>query len=120
MQNFLTERTQCVTIGKSHPEFSNVISGIPQGSVLGPILFNLFINDLPDNIRSKCMLFADDTKIYNTSENSKILQEDIDTLERWTEKWNLYFNTEKCKMLHIGKRNPKIGYKMKKKEKNLT
>lgn len=120
IRDFLSDRTQRVAIGRARSGNTRVISGIPQGSILGPILFTLFINDLPSNIRSKCMIFADDTKIYNASENSEILQEDIETLEKWTETWNLYFNTEKCKVLHIGKRNPNKEYKMKMGEQHIN
>ena len=92
---------------------SNVTSGIPQGSVLGPVLFTIFINDLPDNINVHCKIFADDTKIYDKVENHSNIQEDLYKMQSWTEKWNLYFNVLKCKVMHIGKRNPQHHYYMK-------
>ena len=72
---------------------------MPQGSVLGPILFLIYINDLPDSIQSTVLLFADDTKLYNLldSENSaKQLQNDLYLLTDWAEKWQMRFNHDKC------------------------
>ena len=83
-----------------------VISGIPQGSVLGPLLFVLYINDLPDIVNSKVYLFADDTKLMRkvTSEDdARALQRDLDELEAWSKKWLLQFNPDKCHVLTIGK-----------------
>jgi len=90
-----------------------VISGIPQGSILGPLLFTIFINDLPECVNSYCKLFADDTKLYNITSNSCTLQQDIDSLQEWTDTWDLHFNVEKCKVLHLGRQNPECKYYMK-------
>ena len=114
IEDFLNARIQRVKVGNSYSKEANVSSGIPQGSILGPVLFTLFINDLPNNINSPCKIFADDTKIYNTSVNKDNIQEDLATLEIWTETWNLYFNTLKCKVMYLGKNNPKAEYHMKK------
>ena len=81
IRSFLENRTQRVKIGNEFSERSKVTSGIPQGSILGPILFTIFINDLPEAIKSICKIFADDTKIYNTSDNHTILQQDFDYME---------------------------------------
>ena len=89
-----------------------VISGNPQGSVLGPTLFYLFINDLPDVCSSMCHLFADDAKMsrnVSSAEETNELQDDLNRLMEWAEIWQLSFNLEKCKSLHIGKH----VYKMK-------
>ena len=75
-------------------EWTNVTSGIPQCSVLGPILFTIFINDLPISISSHVKIFADDTKIYNTTENTTVLQDDLHTLYEWSNKWLLPFNID--------------------------
>jgi hypothetical protein len=88
------------------------ISGIPQGSILGPILFTIFINDLPDNLNSNCKIFADDTKLYTKPDSNLNLQNDIDTLVEWSNTWNLYFNATKCKIMHIGNTNPEREYVM--------
>lgn len=109
---FLAKRTQRVRIGKSYSSQAPVLSGIPQGSILGPILFTIFINDLPEVVRSLVKIFADDTKIYNKASNSAIIQEDIHKLQEWSNKWKLFFNVSKCKVLHTGKKNPNSSYVM--------
>ena len=116
IENFLSNRTQRVRVGDSFSSTSDVLSDIPQGSILGPILFTVFINDLPEGINSYCHIFADDTKIYNSAKNHDILQNDINELQEWTEKWCLYFNESKCKVMHAGKKNPKHTYTMSTKE----
>ena len=81
-----------------------VTSGVPQGSVLGPLLFLLYINDLPQNITSQVRLFADDTAVYLTvtsSEDANTLQADLDTLQEWERTWDMEFNPSKCQVLHI-------------------
>ena len=78
------------------------MSGIPQGSILGPILFTIFINDLPNWVSSCCKIFVDDTKLYDVASNNVQIQTDIDALQRWSDKWNLYLDTDKCKVMHIG------------------
>ena len=113
VRNFLTGREQKVRLGDERSSTLEVVSGIPQGSILGPILFLIFINDLPENITSSCKIFADDTKIYGRSKDSDAIQKDIDSLQLWTDKWNLYFNVEKCKVMHIGKNNQNNNYYMK-------
>ena len=103
---FLTGRSQTVVLeGESSSEIP-VNSGVPQGSVLGPLLFLLYINDLPENIHSQVRLFADDTAIYITINNhsdSDTLQQDLDTLQTWERLWDMDFNPSKCQVLHISK-----------------
>ena len=85
---------------------ASVLSGIPQGSVLGPILFVLYINDLLDNIKSEGLLFADDKKIFahiKSREDALILQNDINLLEKWSRMWLLNFHPNKCHVLTLGK-----------------
>ena len=89
-----------------------VTSGIPQGSVLGPLLFTIFIHDLPLSITSHIQIFADDRKIYNTVQDSGILTNDLNKLVLWFKEWLLPLNTEKCNILHFGKNNPNIEYSM--------
>ena len=81
-----------------------VTSCVPQGSVLGPILFLAYINDLPDNITSQVRLFADDTVVYaaiSRMDDSLALQRDLDTLQTWENKWDMEFNPSKCQVLQI-------------------
>ena len=106
IESFLKGRSQVVKVNgkESFPE--PVISGIPQGSVLGPILFVIYINDLPDVVKSKIYLFADDTKVLNkikTMDDSLSLQEDINALGEWSKDWLLQFNLDKCHVLTLGK-----------------
>jgi len=113
IRTFLSGRSQRVKVGQEYSERKNVMSGIPQGSILGPVLFTVFINDLPEVVSSATKVFADDTKVYNSPDNSNILQEDLNKLKAWSDLWQLYFNTDKCKVLHIGKNNPLKDYYMK-------
>ena len=81
-----------------------VLSGVPHCSVLGPLLFLLFVNDRSDWIKTNIRIFADDTKIWiriTGVEDSESLKRDLDSLGRWSEKWLLRLNPEKCKMMHI-------------------
>ena len=113
--DFLSNRTQFVSINSASSSKVPVTSGVPQGSVLGPILFIYYINDMPDFIDCAMKIFADDTKVYSnvsTPELKEKLQACIDRLNEWTEIWLLRFNTTKCKVLHIGKNNPQYDYYM--------
>ena len=88
--------------------------GVPQRSVLGPLLFLIYINDLDDNITSNVLKFADDTKVFrkvNTDGDKQHLQNDLDRLVKWSEKWQM-LNFGKCKCLHTGHRNLDVKYKM--------
>ena len=105
LSDFLTGRGQRVCVGGSSSEVVDVTSGIPQGTVLGPVLFLLYVNDLPDAISSSLYMFADDTKLFRTIKGEldvTELQKDLNELERWTEKWLLFFNTSKCKHMTLG------------------
>ena len=93
------------------------MSGVPQGSVLGPILFliYIYINDLEDDISSKILKFADDTKVFRKVTNytdKKSLQDDLDKLVKWSEKWQMLLNFGKCKCIHIGHGNMADEYTM--------
>ena len=115
IQSFLINRSQKVVINNSKSTPSPVISGIPQGSVLGPILFIIYINDLPDQIKAYTKIFADDTKIFKAIRNlsdKETLQGDLDRLLEWSVKWQLRFNIDKCKIIHFGKKNPNFPYTM--------
>ena len=124
VKNWLHHRTQRVVIRGTASENFKVTSGVPQGSVLGPILFLIFINDLPSEIISPVSLFADDSKIFTrittqskglkvTGPNgNEVLQDDLNKIQEWAKKWKMEFNVEKCKVMHIGRANPKNTYVM--------
>ena len=113
--NFLTGRSQKVVVNGIQSTPTPVLSGIPQGSVLGPLLFLIYVNDLPNDICSSLMLFADDTKIYRciqSTEDAETLQADLNTLSQWSTTWQLPFNVDKCKVLHFGQKNLNHQYTM--------
>lgn len=114
--NFLQDRKQQVRIGAATSNWADVLSGIPQGSVLGPTLFLIYINDLPEVVHNIAKLFADDTKLYKqiVDDSSCIsIQDDLNELANWSEKWQLKFNAGKCKAMHLGRSNPNWNYSMK-------
>ena len=89
------------------------LSGVPQGSVLGPLLFVIYINDIDNSVVSRVLKFADDTKIYhivNTSSDIKTLRADLCNLFSWSTEWQLLFNIEKCHVMHLGYGNPRVDY----------
>lgn len=104
VKDFLDSRSQAVVLNGVKSDKIAVSSGVPQGSVLGPILFLTYINDLPDKVKSRVRLFADDTAIYLaiSSEGESItLQNDLHNLEVWEKEWDMSFNPSKCQVLHI-------------------
>ena len=103
---FLLGRTQCVALDGDTSPHIPVNSGVPQGSVLGPILFLLYINHLPEQIHSQVRLFANDTTINftaNSKNDRKTLQRDHQKLEVWEKTWEMDFNPSKCQVLHISR-----------------
>ena len=111
--DFLTDREQRVLIRGQASEWIRVLSGVPQGSVLWPVLFLVYINDIVINIDSTIKLFADDAKMYRTIKSpndTNALQQDLKSLEEWSKKWLLKFNSSKCKLLHFGHANQKSQY----------
>ena len=97
IEQFLVGRSMRVRVRGVYSALIDVLSRVPQGSVLGPLLFLLFVNDLP--------MFADDTKLWITLKSktdSAILQNDLDNLIAWSNQWLLKFNPSKCKLMHIG------------------
>ena len=117
MENFLTKRSQRVVVDGESSDWIPVTSGVPQGTVLGPLLFLSFINDLPCGISSNIRLFADDCLLYrpiSNTDDTKVLQNDLDTLHRWSQRWQMKFNVEKCNsMTFTLRRGPiKANYHM--------
>ena len=103
-ESFLTNHSQTVVCEGKHSYPTQVTSGVPQGTVLGPLLFLLYVNDLPDNLKSQISLFADDALLYGVMSNEEDgdqLQKDLQQLEEWQNKWQMSFNPSKCKTICI-------------------
>jgi len=116
IENWLSGRKQRVVLGGQMSKWCDILSGVPQGSVLGPLLFVVYINDIDDSVNSKILKFADDTKIYNKVNSADCinnLQNDLSKLISWSEEWQMLFNFDKCKIMHLGYNNPKVNYSMK-------
>ena len=106
IQSFLTGRTQCVHINGERSTWLNVTSGVPQGSVLGPLLFITYINDIVLNLQSKIKLFADDAVVYREircPNDKTILQNDINTIISWANTWQMKLNKDKCNIMSINR-----------------
>ena len=104
VHSFLTSRTHEVVVNGTKSETQEVTSGVPQGTVLGPLLFLLYINDIEKNLDSTIRLFADDSALYReikTHHDTEILQRDIFKLQNWADTWQMSFNVKKCKTLRI-------------------
>ena len=117
VEDWLTERTQVVRVGDKTSTECHVKSGVPQGSVLGPPLFTIFIDDVDDYAPLIDMLlkFADDTKglqEISSLEDKQKLQNTLDSLGKWAEEWGMQFNVAKCKIMHVGRNNPGYEYHM--------
>ena len=104
-----------MVINRRYSDWTDVTSGVPQGSVLGPTLFLMFINDLEDGVQSRVLKFADDTKLYTEvtkEEGGKRLQEGLDKCTEWAKQWMMEFNVAKCKVLNAGRTNRLKEYTM--------
>ena len=113
LTNYLSGREQRVAIGNCKSEFRQVLSGVPQGSILGPILFVLFINDLPEGLNpgTDLALYADDTKIWRTilsETDHETLQKDIDYLNNWATMNKMKFHPQKCKVVSVAHNKPPL------------
>ena len=113
INDFLTDRTHFANVNGATSGKVQVTSGVPQGSVLGPTLFIYYINDMPNIVDCSVKIFADDTKAYSPIHGIRDkdkLQASIHQLVSWTNTWLLKFNSDKCKVLHLGRNNPKYNY----------
>ena len=102
--SWLSERFQKVVLDGQASDPVPLLSGVPQRSVLGPVLFLIFINDLPDNIRSSVRLFADDCVLYRnikTLTDCQILQDDLNSLGQWEIDWHMKLNVAKCHSMRV-------------------
>ena len=115
IEQWLTDRRQRVVVDGEVSSWKSVLSGVPQGYVLGPILFLVYINDFEEGVIGKLLKFADDTKLFRKTKeigDKEQLQDGIDKLVRWSEKWQMLFNFVKCKCLHTGPGNAGMNYEM--------
>ena len=104
IKNFLSHRRQTVVLHNGNSSWENVISGVPQGSILGPIRFLLYVNDIPSIVSSTAKMLADDKKLYcpvKTIDDCQQLQTDLNSLSNWSSKWLLKINESKCVVLRI-------------------
>ena len=111
-KSYLLERKQRVVINSEISDARNLECGVPQGSVLGPLLFLVYINDIVDNIKSDCFIFADDTSLFETVQKdmhraANVLNADLNIIHLWCKKWLIRLNAAKTKcLLFSRKRQP--------------
>ena len=114
VKDFLSKRTQQVTLEGQSSTRADVISGVPQGTVMGPLLFLTFINDLPEYTKSDVRLFADDCLLYrkvNSLADARQLQQDLSSLEYWEKQWQMEFHPQKCTVIHVTRKQRPIEHK---------
>ena len=114
IEQWITDRRQRVVVDGEASSWKSVLIGVPQGSVLGHILFLVYIGDLEEGVTGKILKLADDTKLFRQIKKigEKKLQDDIDKLVRWSDKWQMLFNFGKYKCLHTGPGNTGLNYEM--------
>ena len=117
MKDYLTDREMRTSVRNEKSEWRRVTSGVPQGSVLAPVMFLIYINDMPEGVRSYMSMFADDAKLMKKvkdKEDCEDLQRDLDKVYEWSQTWEMEFNAKKCHVMELGKskNRPTKSYKM--------
>ena len=117
IKDYLTNRSQAVRVNGQYSNSTSVLSGVPQGSVLGPVLFLIFVADISSLVKNFISLYADDSKLYSylldqqeDVHTAESIQEDINTLSTWSRKMQMSFNPDKCVCIHMGNRNQEYDY----------
>ena len=113
--SWLSDRRQRIVINGVVSGWERVESGVPQGSVLGPVLFIIFIDDIEENVASKILKLADDTKLIarvGTVQEVERLRDDLRKLFQWAEDWQMMFNVDKCSVLHFGYNNGRVDLEL--------
>jgi hypothetical protein len=115
IERWLSNRKQRVVLNGVVSDWMDVESGVPQGSVLGPLLFTVFINDIDQSVISSLLKFADDAKLFRviySSDDVESLRTDLGKLFEWSKEWLMLFNVEKCKVMHLGRNNDRCSYSL--------
>lgn len=113
IDSFLFGRSFAVKVGGALSSRFPVVGGVPQGSVLGPVLFLVYVSDLPPQLLSRCSMYADDMKLYgNPLEDHHVLQRDLRVISEWCSRWLLPLSVSKCTVLHMGRLNPRLQYSL--------
>ena len=115
IKSWLKQRRQRVVLHDKASEWEAVLSGVPHGSVLGPVLFIIYIDDIDNEISSMLLKFADDTKLIKevgSDASFRRMQTDLDNLFEWVNKGSMAFNIEKCGVMHFGPKNVKHEYSL--------
>ena len=113
MEDHLHDREMRTVIRDQCSSRLKVTSGVPQGSVLGPLMFVIYVNDLSDEVDSYINLFADDAKLMRKFENVNdcmMLQKDLNKINSWSKSWQMEFNLSKCKVMEFGKSKKRVRY----------
>ena len=114
IKDFLDNRKQTVVINGINSDEVQVSSGVPQGSVLGPVRFLAYNNDLTEQVKSRVRLFADDTAMYlaiSSTTEGQVLQTDLACLKQWEKMWDMQFNPSKCQVIHITRKAKPLNTK---------
>lgn len=112
IEAFLSNRSFYVRVGHSTSGMYTVSSGVPQGTVLGPILFSIYVADISHLLTCKHAFYADDVKLYGPSNQHDDVQASLSIVEKWCEEWLIPLNNDKCTVLHLGRNNPHHSYKI--------
>ena len=113
IKDFISNRSQQVILDGCSSESLPVTSGVPQGTVLGPLLFLCFVNDIPDCVSSNIRLYADDILLYrtiNVMDDCVKLQDDLNALQQWEKRWQMHFNPSKCCYIRLSNKQHLLDY----------